>query len=71
MNHKRKETISRSITLIYWKGERFWVGKLMEHPEIMSQGRTLRELEENIRDAYRMMAMDDVPAEYQMRAITV
>lgn len=59
------------MTMIYWKGEKFWLGKLKQHPEIMSQGRTLRELEENIRDAYRMMVMEDVPAEYREKAIAV
>jgi hypothetical protein len=29
----------------------------------MTQGRTLKELEENLRDAYEMMVMADVPAE--------
>ena len=40
------------LTMVYWKGERFWLGKLLEHPEIMTQGETLEELEENMRDAY-------------------
>jgi len=43
------------MRMIYWKGEKFWLGKLKEHPEIMTQGRTLKELEENLRDAYNMM----------------
>jgi predicted RNase H-like HicB family nuclease len=59
------------LTLIYWKGERFWLGKLLEHPEIMTQGETLEELEENIRDAYLMMALEDVPADYQVKKIAV
>ena len=40
-------------TMVYWKSKKFWLGKLVEHPEIMTQGRTLKELEENIQDAYR------------------
>ena len=59
------------MTMIYWKGEKFWLGKLKEHPEIMSQGRTLKELEENLKDAYRMMVMDDVPEEHREKAIAV
>ena len=47
--------------MVYWRGRKLWLGKLKEHPEIMSQGRTLEELEENLRDAYQMMLMDDVP----------
>jgi len=59
------------MTMIYWKGEKFWLGKLLEHPEIMTQGKTLEELEENIKDAYLLMAMDEVPEEHQMREITI
>ena len=36
------------LDMIYWKGEKFWVGKLLEHPEIMTQGETLEELEANM-----------------------
>src|SRR6266849_6098793 len=48
------------LTLIYWKSDKFWLGKLLEHPEIMTQGETLDELEENIKDAYLLMALADV-----------
>jgi predicted RNase H-like HicB family nuclease len=58
-------------TMIYWKGEKYWLGKLKEHPEIMSQGRTLAELEENLQDAYRMMVLDDVPENHREKAILV
>ena len=59
------------MTMIYWRGEEFWLGKLLEHPEIMTQGETLEELEENIKDAYLLMAMDEVPEEHQMREIAI
>ncbi|MGH7595868.1 MAG: type II toxin-antitoxin system HicB family antitoxin [bacterium] len=61
--------MNKSLTLIYWKSEKFWLGKLLERPEIMTQGRTLQELEENIKDAYLLMTMDDVPAKYQTKEI--
>jgi predicted RNase H-like HicB family nuclease len=54
------------MTMIYWKGEKFWLGKLLEHPEIMTQGETLEELEENIKDAYMMMVLDEVPEKYEI-----
>ena len=37
----------------------FFKIRLLEHPEIMTQGETLEELEENIKDAYRLMIIDD------------
>ena len=63
--------MNTKMTMIYWKGEKFWLGKFLEHPEIMTQGETLQELEENIKDAYYMMAMDDVPTEYQVKEIAL
>ena len=59
------------MKMIYWKGEKFWVGKLFEHPEIMTQGETLEELEENMKDAYLLMTMDDVPEEHQIKELTL
>lgn len=63
--------MSSEMTLIYWKGEKFWLGKFLEHPEIMTQGETLEELEENIKDAYLMMAMEDVPQEHKLKKIAI
>jgi predicted RNase H-like HicB family nuclease len=59
------------LKMIYWKGEKFWVGKLIEYPDIMTQGETLEELEENMKDAYILMTMDDVPVEHKVKELTV
>ena len=59
------------INMIYWKGKKYWVGKLLEHPEIMSQGETLKELEENMRDAYQLMMMDKVPAQHKIKELAL
>ena len=58
-------------TMIYWKSEKFWLGKLLEHPEIMSQGETIQELEENLKDAYHLMVLDDVPDNYQIKEVSL
>ncbi len=63
--------MSIRFTMIYWKGEKFWLGKILEHPEIMTQGETLEELEENLKDAYLMMALDDVPEDHEMKALAI
>ena len=57
------------MTMVYWKTDQFWLGKLLEHPEIMTQGESLEELEENIKDAYLLMAMEEVPSGYQIKEI--
>ena len=45
----------RTLTLEYWMDEGWYVGRLKEVPGVFSQGETLAELEENIRDAYQLM----------------
>ncbi|HTS78424.1 MAG TPA: type II toxin-antitoxin system HicB family antitoxin [Bryobacteraceae bacterium] len=50
--------MKRTFTLEYWLDEGWYVGRLKEVPGVFSQGETLAELEENIRDAYRMMRED-------------
>jgi predicted RNase H-like HicB family nuclease len=57
------------LNMIYWRGEKFWVGKLLEHPEIMTQGKTLEELEENMKGAYALMTMEDVPDEHLVKEL--
>ena len=39
----------------YWADGPWLVGRLPQVPGVFSQGFTLPELEENVRDAYRMM----------------
>lgn len=46
------------FTLEYWKDDGWYVGRLKEIPGVFSQGETLQELEDNIRDAYRLMKED-------------
>ena len=67
----RGKSTDRKLTMVYWKGDRFWLGKLLEHPEVMTQGETLAELEENLKDAFRLMAMDDVPKDYKPKEIAL
>lgn len=45
-----------TFTLEYWQDEGWYVGRLKEVCGVISQGQTLAELEENIRDAYQLMA---------------
>lgn len=59
------------LNMVYWQSEKFWLRKLVDHPEIMSQGETLEELEENLRDAFRELLLDDVPADHRIRDIAL
>jgi len=47
--------MSLHFQLEYWKDGPWFVGRLPHVPGVFSQGATLGELEENIREAYRLM----------------
>jgi len=51
--------MSRLFTLEYWIDEGWYVGRLKEVPGVFSQGETLEELEENIKEAYQLMMAEE------------
>ena len=48
----------KTFTLEYWQDEGWYVGQLREVPGVFSQGETLVELEENIRDVFELVLED-------------
>jgi predicted RNase H-like HicB family nuclease len=67
----RRTRLKRKFKMVYWKGQKFWVGKLVDHPDVMTQGRTLKELEENIIDAYKILILDEVPEDHETKRVVV
>jgi predicted RNase H-like HicB family nuclease len=69
--------MQRQFTLEYWVDDGWYVGKLKEVPGIpgiFSQGESLDELEENIKDAYTLMMQEEHPvtrSETRTKDITV
>ena len=51
--------MKRFFTMDYWQEDGWYIGKLREVPGVFSQGETLDELQENLRDAYHMMMEAD------------
>ncbi|MFZ0451496.1 MAG: type II toxin-antitoxin system HicB family antitoxin [Desulfatiglandaceae bacterium] len=51
------------LTLEYWEDQGWLVGRLVEAPGVFSQGESLEELKENIRDAYKLMS-ESGPLDY-------
>jgi predicted RNase H-like HicB family nuclease len=51
----------RHFTLEYWIDDDWYIGRLKEVPGVFSQGETLEELEDNIREAYHLMLEEEDP----------
>ncbi len=51
--------MTRQFTLEFWLDDGWYVGKLKEVPGVFSQGESLQDLEESIRDAYQLMMAEE------------
>ena len=69
----KRSLMLRQFTMEYWQDGDWYVGCLTEVPGVFSQGETLEDLKQNIRDAYRMMleADRDTHADARRTEITV
>ena len=46
---------------IYWRDDDMWLGYLEEYPDYITQGKTLDELEENLKDIYKELNSGNIP----------
>ena len=42
-----------TMRYVYWQAGDMWLGYIEEFPDYMTQGQTLEELEENLKDIYQ------------------
>jgi predicted RNase H-like HicB family nuclease len=51
----------RKFTLEYWQDDGWYIGRLKEIPNVFSQGETLADLQEQIKDAYQLLLEENSP----------
>ncbi|WP_045218949.1 type II toxin-antitoxin system HicB family antitoxin [Desulfonatronum thioautotrophicum] len=57
--------MEQKITITYWQDGEFWLGYLNAHPEYMTQGMTLEELRDNLKDIYLDLHSGQIPCPRQ------
>lgn len=50
-----------TLRYIYWQAEEMWLGYLEEYPDYRTQGESLEELQENLRDIYADLVSGAIP----------
>ena len=50
-----------TVRYIYWQDEGMWLGHFEQYPDYMTQGETLEELRENLRDLYHDLTSGEIP----------
>ena len=50
-----------SIRYIYWQDDDMWIGYLEEFPDYMTQGESVEDLKENLKDLYLDLTSGSIP----------
>ena len=54
--------IMKGQRFVYWQDGEFWLGYLEEFPDYMTQGNSLEDLKEHLRDLHADLASGQIPA---------
>ena len=52
----------KGLRYVYWQDGQFWLGYLEEYPDYMTQGESLEDLQDHLRDLYADLSSGHIPA---------
>ena len=52
----------KGLRYVYWQDGEFWLGYLEEFPDYVTQGQTLDDLREHLKDLYRDLLSGEIPS---------
>jgi predicted RNase H-like HicB family nuclease len=64
-------TLMQSVKIVYWEEDGGWLGYLQEYPDYWTQGETLEDLEEHLKDLYQDLASGEIPGIRKVRELLV
>jgi hypothetical protein len=50
-----------TVKIVYWEEDRAWLGYLQDYPDYWTQGKTLDDLKDHLRDLYRDITSGEIP----------
>lgn len=50
-----------TVRYVYWEDNGVWLGHLEEYPDYLTQGRTIEELQDHIKDLYEELTSGRIP----------
>jgi predicted RNase H-like HicB family nuclease len=60
-----------TLKYTYWQDDEMWLGYLEEYPDYMTQGETIEELQENLRDIYIDLISGTIPSVRQVAELVI
>jgi predicted RNase H-like HicB family nuclease len=50
-----------TLKYVYWQDEDMWIGYLEAYPDFLTQGETLEDLQEHLKDIHQEVASGTIP----------
>jgi predicted RNase H-like HicB family nuclease len=60
-----------TVRYVHWQDGDMWLGYFEEFPDYMTQGESLVELEENLRDIYKDLTSGEIPGIRNVAELTI
>lgn len=60
-----------TVKFVYWQEDNAWLGYLQDYPDYWTQGDTLDDLKEHLRDLYREISSAEIPQIRKVEKLTV
>ena len=60
--NKSKDKFMMLLKYTYWQDGEMWLGYLEEYPDYMTQGESMEELLENLKDIYQELGSGAIPS---------
>jgi predicted RNase H-like HicB family nuclease len=55
----------------YWEEDGTWLGYLQDYPDYWTQGKTLEDLKEHLKDLYRAVSSSQIPGIRKVEDLTI
>ena len=60
-----------TVRFVHWQDAQTWIGYLEEFPDYLTQGASLAELQENLRDLYRDLTSGEIPGVRRVAELSI
>ena len=61
----------QTVRIVYWEEDGGWIGHLQEYPDYWTQGETLDDLREHLKDLYRDITSGRIPGIRRVEELVV
>ena len=61
----------QKVKFVRWKAEDAWLGYLQEYPDYWTQGKSLKDLKEHLKDLYKDLAGGKIPGVRKVEELVI